>query len=72
MHAHLLENIQRLEGPIQLSKLLQLQLLQVVVITRNINTTLDDGLDLLVQDTLSWLVCAHTGITAKNNTYQLL
>ncbi len=43
---HLLEDFYGLEGAIQLSQLLQLQLLEVVIVARHINATLDDGLDL--------------------------
>ena len=43
---YLLDYVERFEGSIELCQLLQLQLLQVVVVTRNIYATLNDVIDL--------------------------
>ncbi len=54
----LLDYVERFEGSIELCQLLQLQLLQVVVVTRNIYTTLNDVIDLCKENKLSRLhVC---------------
>ncbi len=60
-----LENIQGLEGAIELCKLLQLQLLEVIVIARNIYATLNDGLDLYAYKQLVIVIKIKT-----HNMYQ--
>ena len=41
-----LEHIERFESSIEFSQLLKLQLLQVIVVARHVNATLNDCLDL--------------------------
>ena len=61
-----LEHIERFESSIEFSQLLKLQLLQVIVVARHINATLNDCLDLKRDKQRQNLITKHTQIKRKS------